>query len=146
MSTKKKNKKNKKKTMNDFKITDIQDPNERFMATSYAFFRIEEVQGRAIKKYNLIISRKEGNWFTSSNSRLDPEIVRRIQKVEGPNMWSLGWMMKSKMHEENHGSTEKLNFFCLLNLDDVECEQFGKIEAGQFCYYGQDWEPYTAII
>jgi hypothetical protein len=88
------------------------------------YFEVEKMLGRVIKQYNLLVMNKKGNTFYSSSKRTDKKILdaivsadKRASPSTDPRMdWGVGWLVKSKMYEEQN--LQDTQFFCVLCLVD----------------------------
>ncbi len=93
-------------------------PQKKKMETAQKMMYVQHMLGREIKKYNLLINKDDGLWFSSEDDLHDGFIFSVLEKLEKENPfncggWRLMYLLKSKGVGTNH---EKEKFFCYCNV------------------------------
>jgi len=84
--------------------------NQKQLNALFGSFAVQQMLGRPTKRYNLIIKKPEGDYFSSSDNRV--ELVQYLKKLEDNSGdiniqgWSLYYLMTSKTSEIRGGSVK----------------------------------------
>jgi len=90
-------------------------PNNKQLNALLGSFAVQDMLGRPQKRYNLIIKKPEGDYFSSSNNRL--ELVQYLKKLEDNSGdinikgWSIYYLITSLKSQER-GNDVKYFMLC----------------------------------
>ena len=95
------------------------------------FFKVQEILGRPFKKYNLLITQDDADWFSSEDDLSKGFINSVLKKREreykdGCNNWSIMYAFKSKGLKDNQ------RFFCYCNLSNNRGGDYDKIDKFEY--------------
>jgi hypothetical protein len=123
-SKKKMNQRNKKKGVkNDVRGKTqrldhkVGTPEEKKLLYGRKAFAVQDMLGRPLRKYNLIISQDDGDWFSSEDDLKDGFIMSVLRKREqqypnGCGNWDTMYLLRS------HGLKENQRFLCYCDITE----------------------------
>jgi len=102
-------------------------PQHQKLIIAKKHFIVQMILGRPFKKYNLLISRDDGDWFSSEDDLKDGFIMNVLKKKEeeykyGCQNWDTMYAMKSRGLKDNQ------RFFCYCNLSNDSGDKINKFE------------------
>jgi len=102
-------------------------PQHQKLIIAKKYFIVQMILGRPFKKYNLLISRDDGDWFSSEDDLKDGFIMNVLKKKEeeykyGCQNWDTMYAMKSRGLKDNQ------RFFCYCNLSNDSGDKINKFE------------------
>jgi len=106
----------------------METPNKQNLNALLGSFKVQEILGRPTKRYNLIIKKPEGDYFSSSDNRL--ELVKYLKKLEDNSNdinikgWSIYYLITSLKSEERG---EGVKYYMVCSTYDFE----KKLTGGQ---------------
>ena len=96
-------------------------PQMRKIRNANASYEVQRLLGRPIKRYNLLYSQDDGDWFSSEDNLEGGDILRILRKkgIEDMNCgyWQMAYILKSKNLLENQ------QFFFYANVADNRSTQ-----------------------
>ena len=96
-------------------------PQMRKIRNANASYEVQRLLGRPIKRYNLLYSQDDGDWFSSEDNLEGGDILRILRekgiKDKNCGYWQMAYKIKSKNMPENH------QFFFYANLADNRSTQ-----------------------
>ena len=110
--------------------------NSKIKQTYQKLFAVEYMLGRPFKKYNLLISKEDGSYFSSFDSPFSRSAQEKIKKLmcefpDGTENWDLFWTIKAKQHSILH-TDDDIQFYCFLSVADFkDIEKFERASWGQ---------------
>ena len=92
------------------------------MTEAQKHYWIQKALGRPLKKYNLLICKDDGDWFSSDDNLKDGLIMDVLGKLEKQDPircygWRLMYLMQSRKPSQL-GEGEK-QFFCYIMMSDI---------------------------
>tara|TARA_R100000388_G_scaffold40368_1_gene31069 strand:+ start:191 stop:559 length:369 start_codon:yes stop_codon:yes gene_type:complete len=111
-------------------------PQHQKFILAQKFFKVQEILGRPFKKYNLLITQDDGDWFSSEDDLSEGFINSVLKKRErqykdGCNNWNIMYAMKSRGLKDNQ------RFFCYCNLSNDRDGDYGKIDKFEYFTWKQ---------
>jgi hypothetical protein len=108
---------------------------EKFILARKIFI-VQEMLGRPFKKYNLLITRDDGDWFSSEDDLSEGFINSVLKKCEsqykdGCANWDIMYAFKSKGLKDNQ------RFFCYCNLSNDRDGVYSKIDKFEYFTWKQ---------
>tara|TARA_R110000823_G_C15656839_1_gene471582 strand:+ start:130 stop:561 length:432 start_codon:yes stop_codon:yes gene_type:complete len=108
-------------------------PEKRKLKNARAAFEVQKMLGRPIKKYNLLYSADDGDWFSSEDNLADDFILNilRCKSIAEPincGNWQLMYKMLSKDMPDNQ------QFYMYANLSDTPFTLKG-VSINKFEYF-----------
>ncbi len=81
-------------------------PQEKKLILARKFFEVQKMLGRPIKKYNLLLSKEDGDWFSSEDDLHDGFIMSVFKKLEREQPincanWFVNYALKSHDLKDN---------------------------------------------
>ena len=111
-------------------------PQQQKLLLARKHFIVQQMLGRPFKKYNLIISKDDGDWFSSEDDLKDGLIIGVMTKLEAENKdscanWNVMYAFKSRGLKDNQ------RFFCFCNLSNESSSLTDKnnIKIDKFEYF-----------
>ena len=128
--------KNAKKKKSKSSYQSVQTPEQKNkLLYARKLYTIQSLLGRPIKKYNLLVSKNAGDWFSSEDDLSEGLIMRVIEQMETDNPINCGgWKMMYGLKSTNLPDNQR--FCCYINLcDDDERETTHPPDLEKFEYY-----------
>ena len=102
-------------------------PQHQKLIIAKKHFIVQKILGRPFKKYNLLISQDDGDWFSSEDDLKDGFIMNVLRKIEeqyryGCQNWDTMYFIKSQGLKDNQ------RFFCYCNLSNDRDDKIDKFE------------------
>ena len=106
-------------------------PQQQKFILARKFFKVQEILGRPFKKYNLLITQDDADWFSSEDDLSEGFINNVLKKREaqyrdGCANWNIMYALKSR------GLTDNQRFFCYCNLSNDRSGEWGKIDKFEY--------------
>lgn len=106
-------------------------PQHQKLIIARKHYIVQKILGRPFKKYNLLISKDDGDWFSSEDDLSEGFINNVLKKTEaqykyGCQNWNIMYAMKSRGLKDNQ------RFFCYCNLSNDRGGYYGKINKFEY--------------
>ena len=112
-------------------------PQHKKFISARKFFKVQEMLGRPFKKYNLLISQDDGDWFSSEDDLSEGFIMNVLKKREeqyeyGCANWDTMYYLKSKDLKDNQ------RFYCYCNLSNDRGGEYGLADKFEYFTWKQE--------